>query len=351
MMRRRMSIAGAVASALIAGHVATAHPVHVQAGTVTLADRRVTVQFPISPKQAEHFGTTTGAIADELQRSLYIFDEFGRQIATDDVQRLVMPQSGLTMLRISYVPDEQAGHLTFQQRISADSTSHHRQLQLSITHLDHSAVKPRIIRLSSHGNAVTIDTAVGSSAAASQGFDPYHEPLLLLRPSVKAASLELHIPAPLMETWLPVAREHPDALSANDLRSLAPTLRRWFQQRFAVEDADSVALTIRTITMLRPGEQMTEQPAGHDRRDADIGFWCARLVVVAAIETSSVESRASLRCDAFNSAVLTLPVALVDDESTMTFLAPLTTYCPSMSLPGLTESRSDGAVPAATTNQ
>lgn len=315
---------------LLGAEWAHGHPVQIQSGIVELNDDRVDVQFVISAGEAEHLGTTVSAIADEVQRSLNLFDEYGVRVTLAGAKRAAAADVDGATLRLSYALKNDCRYLTFQQRLPDDALAHHRQLQLSIVRAGEHESDARTIRLSSAGNAVTIPRRPTAPAFDLDAIDPFGDPLLLLRPGDSVAQLELHLPLPLLETWIPIDRAQRDVFTADDLSSLAPKLRRWFPKQLSITGRAD-AISIRRARLLRPGDAASDDVAHDERRTDDVGFWCARIAIVAEVH-ASLEQPAELTCDLFNSAVLSLPVIVLDDAGAVQQRRTLSTYTPTMQI-------------------
>jgi len=326
-MRTLAVLLAALAHTLPSAH---GHPVHVQSGVVTLTEDRVEVRFTIDARKLAHPGMTALTVADELQRSLRVFDEYGAPLVLDDVRQVDADQSDVTTLHLTYAPDERCHYVTFQQRLPADAMMHRRQLQLTIVRSDEGTPTGRRIRLSSAGNAVTIGRHPADSRTDLGDIDPFCDPVLLLRPAAPNGQLELHLPASLVETWLPIERTQRDVITADEFDTLVPKLRRWFAQQFSSAARDD-AMSIRSVRLLRPGDTLNGIVDRGSHRTGNVGFWCARIAIAADIQNPS-EQPAELRCELFNSAVLSLPVLVFDENMDVAGRRTVSTYSPTIRL-------------------
>lgn len=288
---------------------ARAHPAHVQRGEMTLREGGVTVRFPIDAQDAVHHGTTVDEVSHDLSSSFYMFDEFGRRVMPVSV----MTDAAGCTIRFDISGDQQFA--TFQQRIESPQIARNRLMQLDVTRADEQKLPS--LQLSAGGNAETIDLRPqGDEHNKWDRVDRFHELLLVITTVDDGTALELHVPAALLETWLPLRRACADAIEQRELEQCADSIRNWFAAGLAAESAgEAIPMQITRIVLLGPACDDLSELSPPSRNTSDgrsqpteaVGYWCARIAIEATLSVEkSTLSNLELRCGLFNSRVLTM---------------------------------------------
>lgn len=308
-----------------------AHPVHVQHGEIRLDDHRVEVRFPISAHDTAHFRESIDEIADNLIRNLYIFDQTGVLLHPECTTH---DEAGCSM---TFTVDDDVRYLTFQQRVESNAISQGRLMQFNMTRGDLETLPS--MRLSAGGNAETIPLRSGSSVSESKQFDRFHELLLIVTPGDSAVELEVYVPAPLLETWLPVRRKDSDVLTIDELDQCKSAIAEWLTSRLTAEGAGvSEQVEVHRIVLLGPtSDCIADLPQSNGTSDPTraetnaVGYWCARIGVQATLKIDKNSNEIALRCALFNSRVLTMQTVVVAGGSRQ--WQKLSTYEPVLRLP------------------
>lgn len=243
--------------------------------------------------------------------------------------------------------------LTFQQRIEDEAAVGPSQLVLSVR----TPGQPNelLVLLTSRGNAETLEfdasrlaaTPTGPTssqrphapvagapapahAAASNplmGADRFKAIFAIVRPDAEGVRVDVSIPAPVLETFLPLPRRDGDFLGPDEAAAAVERLRAFLPSRLTLyAEGRPVTGKVEGLAFLAPAEGFgaaalpsTRGPAAgndvagvaHDRR---LGYWSARLAWSMRYPFASLPADVQLDWDLFSPQVLSATVWLAEGD-------------------------------------
>lgn len=308
-----------------------AHPIHVQRGSVSFKDNQMTVRFQVSGHDAEHMNSTVDAASRDLIRCLYVFDEHGEALSA---KTTTINDDGCA---IEFKLGDEQRFVTFQQRIGPETIVRNRMIELELVRTE--SADSSTVRLSAGGNAETIGVRHAELPEESKRVDRFHELVVFVTPNEEHVELELHVPAPLLESWIPFDRAKEDSIRATEIERNTDAITKWFLERLTpTESGGERALRVEQVALLDPSiprlphesapavESQSARP-----KETIVGYWCARIVVKAIIEHPT-GAQLDLNCKIFNSKVMTAKAAIINGGNVT--WTTLSTYAPHLRVKG-----------------
>lgn len=353
--------ASAVAIAMIAASSsAVAHPIAVNRGIITVFPDRIVAELRMSGEDLLHnegpshrparlssawLRHAFEGQASRLVRTVVLRDEAGERMPgvvveseLEGVRDAELDVRGLGDVRASYTIEYRAScpqrFLTFRQETLDAPTGLPTQFALLVR--QPAALCERTIRLSSGGNSETLEfdwTPRDGLEAASEGdalqthfsrhrFDAVQAIIHVVNDGLR---IEIHVPLPLLETWIRIERDDPDHVLPDEQDQATAGLREFFMARntFRLND-QTLSPQILEIGFLAPDETAINARAQRRR----LGTWTARVGVVLDYRISESLKDIRVDWDLFNNAVLAADVLIIDGASTE--LHQFSTYAPSL---------------------
>lgn len=350
----------AVAFGLLVESTAGGHPISVSRGVVTVEASRVVATIRVSGEELVHGAPAyhdRGGLdaarlrgifdekAAELIQSIVLRGADGARLAgrltgarLTDADGASLDPQGLRRVRAEYWIEYRLSAppriLTFRQEPAAGPAGLPTQYALLVRQSP--AQRERTIRLSAGGNAETLEFEWpgGPEAAEPVGQDSLEQHLAqhrfeavqaVIRLEGHRIELEVHVPLPLMETWVPVPRHDADFVEIAEQTAAAPRLERVLNQCASVSlngqarTADSIRLCF-----LGPCDTGVDTACAPAR----LGAWTARVGAVIEFGAAEGLQAADITWRLFNGGVLTAESLVIDGPTRR--LHPFSTYEPTL---------------------
>lgn len=351
------------ATFLHGSNIASAHPIAVNRGVVTVHKDRITVSLQVTGEDLLHQDASLqrldrlssqqldGAFeryAARLCRMLVLRDISGRRMEgkidewhVTPIKQDVLEYRDFRAIRATFLLEyptvRPPALVTFRQEDPEQSARMPVQFALLVRQLPIGG--ERSIRLTAGGNAETLefdwsdghpsnagalhDVCKADDGPASNRFNSV---LAILRIEQNALKMDIRVPVPLMETWVAIPRREPDFLHADDQRAALPRLTEFFSTLHLVElNARPVRAQLRHVGIIGPAA------SGSDAETAPqtLGIFTARVAVSIEYGISEEVRDVEITWGLFNNAVLTTDVTLIDGESARSH--QFSTYAPKLS--------------------
>ncbi len=233
---------------------------------------------------------------------------------------------------LEYVAERPLTHVTLRQAPPGDAII---PTQFALRVQDRSNSAERFVRLTSAGNAETLDlsTPARVESTMSAGGRP-REPAVIppasmvrhrfksiqavIRQGPRRVLADVYLPLTLLETWGPIDREQADFVTPVEQRAACEAAVRLVREKVSLiessREARPIAPTALSCAVLGPeyaylGDE-TAQPSSRV-----VGAWSARVVVRFEFPVSPTESAITLDWRLFNPAVLTADLLIVSDAT------------------------------------
>jgi len=252
----------------------------------------------------------------------------GHDLAQADAWPWDVVRKASVKYRIAYAIAPPPSFLTLQQTFFRDGPSHAAQLSLFV------AASPdgpgRTIQLTNRGNVETLEIKWPDREDARPQVriaDEFKSVSARLSIEDSQATLDIHMPLTLLETFLPIDRADRNFLTPAEQSAAAARLQDFFAGRNALHaDGKRIAPRVAALRMLAPDEnELVDAPP---RR---LGAWSARMGVRLCYPLDAAPQTLELHWDLFNSAVLEATVCLAAGAEFRT--ERLSSYAPMLRWP------------------
>ncbi len=256
---------------------------------------------------------------------------------------------------LEYVAERPLTHVTLRQAPPGDAII---PTQFALRVQDRSNAAERFVRLTSAGNAETLDLSPSPPARVESDMSAggrLREPAVIppasmdrhrfksiqavIRQGPRRVLADVYLPLTLLETWGPIDREQADFVTPAEQHAACEAAVRLMREKVSLiessREARSISPAALSCAVLGPdhaylGDDMTQ------RCSRVVGAWSARVVVRFEFPVSPTESAITLDWRLFNPAVLTADLLIVS-KATSSGMAEarehqVTTYNPTVVL-------------------
>ncbi len=274
---RSWAVACAVVVILAAGTAAPAHPIALGAAEINVGRTLTTVRLFTSAEDFLHFFDVRPDASDQVSAaqlrdlarrySDMILADFvvrdacgvriiGRVHSMEPADFGLAPRSIRDLSRtrlthtIHYATAPAPSHLTFQQLFGRSTRFVPFNISATLTQAHHA--ERTTMRLTNGGNFETVafDWDGTTAPIGPAAFNGIHATLTTGAASV---DIELLMPLPILETWLPIRRPDPDFVDSAARSHIAPVLRALVRERLVIalngspREPDVIALTFEAL--------------------------------------------------------------------------------------------------------
>lgn len=293
------------------------HPILVTSGRIRLESNELVVWIMMDTNSPGHEieghddADRAERMARDLSKSLVLLDQEGNRIEPRSVsvvpasssEAASPPENHDVQCVIKYPLAAGVRLVVFQYRLSGDSPFAHRQIQL--TPVDEHGQPLGLLRLSTGGNIdlIAIDDTVSDQRIlrrAENWIEKFQVPHITTRIVDRELVVEVNMPAPLLRTWISLARRSIDVIDREDVDDARQTLRTWFDRQLLITMNGKAASPAAT--------QLSLQTVSHDlitNRETDSAcFWISSIKFVARFPCPDAGPVVDLTWRGFNGAVL-----------------------------------------------
>lgn len=259
--------------------------------------------------------------------------------------------SGVRALyELEYVAERPLAHVTFRQAPPEDAII---PTQLALRVQEQSDAAERFVRLTSAGNAETLDLSPLSRAASQGAADNVARPMagdclasmmrhrfksiqVVVRREPDRVLVDAYLPLALLETWRPIDREQADFVTAVEQRATCEAAVRLLRENTSLigtsPEAEAIRPAVLSSVVLGPDQAYLNDGATR-RGDRALGAWSARVAVRMEFAVPTTESAFRLDWRLFNPAVLTADLFIIrgatGSEASDVVEQQVTTYNPT----------------------
>lgn len=234
------------------------------------------------------------------------------------------------LYELEYVAERPLEHVTFRQAPPEDAII---PTQLALRIREQSSEAERFVRLTSAGNAETLDLWPRSQAASQGAADNVARPMAgdclasmmrhrfqsvqaVVRREPDRVLVEAYLPLALLETWRPIDRKQADFVTPVEQRSACEAAVRLLRENISLTgtspEAEAIHPAVLSSIVLGPDQAYLNDGATRPG-DRALGAWSARVAVrLEFVVPPPTESTFKLDWRLFNPAVLTADLLIIN---------------------------------------
>jgi hypothetical protein len=304
-------IAAAIGLVASFAHPASAHVISIIRGTAVVHAERLEVVLEVNPEDLVHYygsGEITPRAAD--RHAEHLLEQFVIRDADGDrvMGRVASVRTATSdksaprrfVYSLEYALASAPEYLTFQQRIGAVDAGLRSQLYLLVRTAGASVTT--ILRLTSGGNTETLQLQWpdNGSIGARPGIAGPVEELKSVRVRMDVredgVNLQVDVPFPIMETFLPLRRDRQDFLETGEQEAARLAIQRFLDRRFPLringQSAEPHDSAIAFVQL---------NPAGRAQR---LSAWTTRVRAHLSYPSPELVREVEMGWTLFNAAVL-----------------------------------------------
>ncbi len=340
-----------VSTLLLTAHMAAAHDLHLDRGTVTVDAHRVAISIQQNvdalwhrpatrPEQrtAENLHARADTYLRELQNGLILRDHDGTRLALRKANSAYHETANQFHFDLTYSLPNETRLLLFQYRPHSPVYDR-RQIVLAVrgggqegsfTVSLTSGANVEFVELASNGDRVTVvcpplidPTAADCRPFERRGVSRFHEIVVGIQRRNDEWIARVHVPLALLDTWGHLDRKDQDWLSNSEQSAASNELKSFLRSALTL-DHHSRSLAPELTGLVLRGLSNASPP---HRGQAALSMWVGRL---EAELRWPAEAPARIRWSKFNSAVLQVRLVAARENGCVEHI--LSTYSPTAEL-------------------